>query len=505
MARRLILGGAALAVALLGLSPLVLMGIESLQATFYAELVRSPRTWTLLGRSLTLAGLTTLVAVAVGVPLGILLGKTDLPARKGLAAMFVVPLVLPPYVVAVGWFDLAGRAVEGLAGCVLVLGSTFMPVVLVLTLVFLRMTDPKLEEAARLSAGWARILRGISLPLALPGIALGALLVFLLALGEFGVPAFLRYDVFPVESFTQFSAFYDFGRATAAAVPLAIVAIGILALERIFLREKTWLLRPASGDPEGTRILLGRGRGWVAAGVTVFACFWVALPLVGLVAESLKAGAYGDALEKAGGSLARSLVYALLGASILAAFGFVVGYVVERRALPGWRTLDSLTLMLFAFPSTVTAIGLVRLWNRPATSLVYATPAIVLVGYLIQYVAITQRITVSTLAKIPPSMEEAAAVCGARWPRRFFGITLRLAAPGVAAAWLVAFLFCLRDVGLSMMVYPPGGDPLPVRTFTLMANGAPSLIAALCVLMVATSLVPLGVLAVLLGRRSRVA
>ena len=64
----------------------------------------------------------------------------------------------------------------------------------------------------------------------------------------------------------------------------------------------------------------------------------------------------------------------------------------------------------------------------------------------------------------------------------------------LALSWLVAYIFCLRDTGISMLVYPPGSDPLTVRIFTLMANGEPAMIAALCVLLVVVSLVPFGVI-----------
>jgi iron(III) transport system permease protein len=71
------------------------------------------------------------------------------------------------------------------------------------------------------------------------------------------------------------------------------------------------------------------------------------------------------------------------------------------------------------------------------------------------------------------------------------------------AAWLVAYIFCLRDLGITMMVYPPGHDTLPVRIFTLMANGAPSLIAALCVILIAATVLPLGLLGLVLKREGR--
>ena len=70
-----------------------------------------------------------------------------------------------------------------------------------------------------------------------------------------------------------------------------------------------------------------------------------------------------------------------------------------------------------------------------------------------------------------------------------------LASRGLIAIWIIGYLFCLRDLGISMVVYPPGSDTLPVRIMTLMANGAPSLIAALCVILIAVTLLPLGVAA----------
>ena len=109
---------------------------------------------------------------------------------------------------------------------------------------FVRTVNPRLEEAARLSSRPLRVLCGVTVPLMRPGLVLAATLVFLLALGEFGAPQFRRYAVFPVESFTQFSAFYNFGAATAAAMPLALLTFVVLGAEWFVLREKTQALRP---------------------------------------------------------------------------------------------------------------------------------------------------------------------------------------------------------------------------------------------------------------------
>jgi iron(III) transport system permease protein len=160
-------------------------------------------------------------------------------------------------------------------------------------------------------------------------------------------------------------------------------------------------------------------------------------------------------------------------------------------------------VLLFALPSTVIGVGLMALWNRPATNFIYGTPLMILLGYLAQYTALTSRVTVAGLALLPASMEEAAASAGAGWTRRLILIVLPLVKYALLSGWLIAYIFCLRDTGITMLVYPPGYDTLPVRIFTLMANGAPDLIAAACVLMIATTVLPLVAVALVMRTQGR--
>ena len=142
-----------------------------------------------------------------------------------------------------------------------------------------------------------------------------------------------------------------------------------------------------------------------------------------------------------------------------------------------------MTLFLFILPGTVVGVGLISLWNRPMTNVIYATPAIIILGLLAQYAVLPTRMTAAVLRRIPPSMEQAAALCGASWFMTLRHIVVPLAKRGLIAAWIIGYVFCLRDLGITMAVYPPGSDTLPVRILTLMANGAPSLISALCVIL----------------------
>lgn len=187
----------------------------------------------------------------------------------------------------------------------------------------------------------------------------------------------------------------------------------------------------------------------------------------------------------------RSVVFAAIGATLLTLLGFFCGYLVHSRALPLWRSVDALALFSFTLPGTVIGIGLVSLWNTPMTNVIYATPAIIILGYMAQYAVLPMRMTTAILQRIPPSLEQAAQLCGASWFMTLRCIVAPLAQRGLMATWVIAYVFCLRDLGITLVVYPPGSDTLPVRILTLMANGAPSLIAALCIILIAVILLPL--------------
>ena len=140
-------------------------------------------------------------------------------------------------------------------------------------------------------------------------------------------------------------------------------------------------------------IPLGRWRVPALLAVSLLATAIVVLPLLALVVSSLSPFAYPEAWSKAADSLGRSLVFARVGATLLTVLGFFCGYLIHHRALRLWRAVDTLTLLLFTLPGTVIGVGLIALWNRPATGFLYASAAMVILAYLAQYTALTSRIT----------------------------------------------------------------------------------------------------------------
>lgn len=525
--KRRILYGAALFYCLIAVLPLLVMLAKSLfieghlTLKAYEQLFSSERQWHLLGNSMKLALSVSLTTLAAGTALGVLFSRFDLPARRMFALVFTIPLLVSPYVWAVGWADLlsvdgmlAGRVdpallkaaysrLFGFEGAVFILFCVYLPIPMLLTMVLLKSVNPHFEQAARLVTGWRKVFQSVTLPLIAPGLLFGALLVFLLTFGELSVPGYLRFDVYAVESFASFSAFYDFATATAYAVVMLLVTLLLLLFEAPFLYRAAgrlgfeYTLQPREAIGTGAYKIPLLFLLIAAAAVIVF------IPFAALVWQSAGWEAYAEAFANSGDSMLRTVWYGVIAATVLTVLGFLTGYMVHTRSTLCFRFVDIAAFFLFALPSTVIGIGLISLWNTPWTGFIYATPLIVIMGFIAKYLLIPSRITAAQLALIPDSMEEAAQMVGAGWTSRMVHIVIPLALRALAAGWLVSYIFVVRDTSVAMLLYPPGEDTLSVRIFTLMANGAPELIAALCVIMAAMSLLP----AIIVGsvtKRSRI-
>jgi iron(III) transport system permease protein len=487
-------------------APLVALAAEGVHAGAFAMLTASS-TWSLLAWSSALSAAVTAFALAIGVPLGIVLGRTDVGARRAVFLVHALPMFVPPFLLALGWFhvfgqsgligsDATARVLFGPAGLIGVLGLAFAPIVSALTMLGLDAIDPSLVEAARLVAPPARVTARILVPIAWPAIALAALVVFALAFSELGVPMFLRVRAYPAAVFARLGGVnYAPGEAFALVLPQLAIGAALLWLERRVIERRPLTVLGLRRD----RLVFALGaRRPIATG----ACWTIAwLGLVPIAALASRAS-WRDLASWVGSSVRNGLVDGAVAATAITAIGIVIGRGVARQRSAA-RMLDALALLAFVTPAAVLGAGLIAVWNRPATQLVYATSAIVVVGYVARYAILGTRPIAIALARGSASLEDAAATVGAGYLRRLVGIVIPIHARAIAAAWLLAFVFCLRDLETAVLYYPPGGETLPVRIFALEANGRPSVIAGLAVLhvLITAGVLALG-LALLRGRRA---
>ncbi len=477
-----------------------------------AQALSTPRTWALFLSSVGVASAVTLVSLAVGIPLGVLLGRFELPLRRVALWLHAFPLFLPPFLLALGSFHLVGRggivASERAArtlfsapGAILVLALALAPVVTTLVAVALQAVDPSFEEAALLVASPWRVAVRILVPLIRPAIALGALVVFSLAFSELGVPMFLRVAVYPGMVFSRLGGVDDApGEAFGLALPLFAVAIALLAFERRAAGRRSFAaLGMRSREVPGLR--LGRSRPFAIAFVAASAIVPLA-PVAALAIRAARGRGFADLPRWIGASAVNSVADAFVAGTLVLAIAVVIGHAAARRRLGGVG-LDAVAVLAFVTPAPVLGVGLIAAWNRPSLQAVYGTGAIVALALAARYGAVGLRTAAVSFSQASEHYEEAAAIGGAPFLRRLTRILLPIHARGLAAAWLLAVVFCLRDLETAVLLYPAGQEPLTVRIFTLEANGPEAVVAALSCVQVALTAAVLAVGSALLFRRKR--
>ena len=357
--------------------------------------------------------------------------------------------------------------------------------------------DQTLEEAARLVAPPWRVVTHILVPLIWPAVATAALVVFALTFSELAVPMFLRVPNYPAAILARLGGMqYDPGEAFALVLPLLGLSLILLLIERRFLGERSFEVFGLRSTEGWTMPL----RSWRPV-MSLVCWFLVLFSITPLVALAVRAsdGGFPAVFEWIGSSPGYSVLFGSISATVIVMIGLVAGRAVARKTR-GSRYCDAIAVLAFVAPASVLGVGLIAVWSRPATQFVYGTMVIVILGLIARYGVIGIRTLAATIAQSSPHLEESAAAFGAGFFRRMTRILLPMHWRGVVAAWLLALVFCLRDLDTVILFYPPGMETLTIRIFTLEANGPEAVVAALALLHILLTVGVLGAGAALLLR-----
>jgi ABC-type Fe3+ transport system permease subunit len=227
------------------------------------------------------------------------------------------------------------------------------------------------------------------------------------------------------------------------------------------------------------------------------------LPISILLGEAFGARSMTAALTSSGRAITNSLTLSAAGATVVVAIAIWLGYARARAGRPAGHFADIVLVVLFAVPSTIVGVGLIGIWNRPGLpGLAYATDAMFLLAYLARFLPIATLILSASTRYVPVSHEEAAAVSGAGWLRTMARIVFPQARLGLATAWVITFVLAFGELGVSILVAPPGESTLPIRIYTIIANTPSSTVASLALLQTLVVFAPLALLAAVGSRRA---
>lgn len=494
-----------------GIIPLTWMVLQFIHTTNYSNALTDPSLWLLLGRTVGLSLSVALLASLLGTVAGYLLGATSWPGKTFCRIMLVLPLAIPPYLHAIGWTTLlrprgavasSASSLFGIApsliseslysfgGAITVLTLAYFPITLLFTERSLALSSPVLGEAARVEgANGSQTFIVARWPYLKPAMASSAMIVFLLAASDLGVPTILTVPVFNFEVFTQLGAFNDVTTATLLAVPLLLVGFLALTMERSLTVGSIY--ETDAGDIASPRAASGREIRFNWFFFSILLVIVLGLPLGAIVSQAFDYEALRQMSQLAKEPTLNTFQYASSAAILITVIAFVLAWLLRNASRSLLRRIDWLLIVGFAVPSTILALSLLALYDHPPIDQ-WITPAVLVVAALVvRYAIIGYRIAASTIGQFPSAIFEAAELDGANPVRIAWHILLPMTKVAVLAILTIAFIFSVGEIGSTILLYPPGGETLPIALYSIEANSPRSYVAVMTLIQLLVSLSPL--------------
>ncbi|RLD82585.1 MAG: hypothetical protein DRJ10_04880 [Bacteroidetes bacterium] len=453
-------------------------------------------TFVLLAKSCLIALSIALLSTIFGTVLGFLLYKTNVRLRNFFKIAILIPLFISPYILAVAWKDFFylffnnTGFISSYLGVILVLTSIFTPLSMIIIGSALSNINAQLEETGFVITNFHKVIFKITLPLIKPALMSSFVLVFIFSISEFSVPAFFGVKVFTTEIFTQFSAFYNHSLAILQSALLIFICIFLLFVERKHIANAPFL----SVSAKGTSNKLYRLKNLkIVSQVFLFSWFSISviLPFVILFIQSFKngIGKFIQAFELLIPTFGNSIGLAFFAALIIVIIGFVASFPIwNNTETKMGKSFTWILLIVFAVPSTIFGISLIKFYNHPMLDFIYSSYAIILIGYIGKFSFISAKLIGNAIKQIPASLDEAAQIEGITFFKRQRKILIPLIMPTLFVAFIISFIFSFGELGTTIMLYPPGTEIMPIKVFTIMANAPQSLTSSMTLIVFSVTL-----------------
>ena len=473
---------------ILVLLPLVYTAVEAtgIDQDDLSDLLLRPLVGELLLNTLALVALTVVITGVTGTAAAWCVERTDVPARRVWGVLAAVPLAIPPFISSFAWVSIS-PALQQFNGALLVVCTSYFPLVYLPVAAALRGMDPALEETSRsLGLGpWRSFVR-VVLPQLRPALLGGMLLVALDTLVEFGAFALLRFRTFTTEIYAEYRTGLDGPEPALLAMVLVALCLACLVAEAK-VRGGARYARVGTG----ARRRLPRMRlGWMAvpvfAGFAVLAFVTLAVPLGMIVywtmqhSSAAMAVVQSSPLELAEATLS-SVWLGAAGAAVTLCLALPLGALATRYDGRLITVLERAAYLAQGVPGIVVALALVGLTVQSLQPL-YQSAALLILAYAVVFLPLALVSVRAALMQSQLQLEEAGRGLGLGWAATAWRITLPLAGPGLGAAAALVFVSVVTELTATLLLAPIGTATLATQVWantTTLAFAAAAPFAAL--------------------------
>ena len=456
---------------------------------FFGLMISDPYQWGIILNSINLGIAVTAATTLISVPLAWAMVRHDFRGKDLLNGLLLVPMVLPPFVGAVGMRQMFARfgSVNLLlmdAGLISqpidwfggggMLGVVVMEVLHLYPIMYLNVAsalanvDPSMEEAGRnVGASGFRLFRRVTFPLMLPGYFAGATIVFIWAFTDLGTPLIFEYrKVVPVQIFNMLSDVHENPMGYALVVLMVIMTVAFFYLSKSVMGGKKYemmvrghvasAVRPAS--PAAT----------VAIHVAMLSLTAAALiPHLSVILTSVSERWFMTVLPAAftghhygevfshpltSTSIRNSLFLSALSTVADVVVGITIAYLLARTRIPGKNAIDTLTMLPLAIPGIIIAFGYVAGFSGTFLDARVNPVPLLIFGYAVRRLPYMVRSAYAGFQQTSVTLEEAAQNVGATPATALRRVTLPLVFANLVAGGILCFSFAMLEVSDSLIL-----------------------------------------------------
>ena len=474
-----------------------------------------------LFRSLFVSSVSTVTSLLVGVPIAYLMTRYNVWMKKYIHIFIIMSLMSPPFIGAYSWIMLFGRAgvvtsffddvlgialpsIYGKLGIILVFTFKLFPYVYLYTSGAMGSIDSSLEEAAEnLGSSKLRRLFTVTIPVIIPSIAAGAIMVFMTSLADFGTPMLLGegYMVLPVLVYNEYMSEIGGNAYLASALSVIVVLCSttVLLVQTQLLSKKNYVMTAMRPPQE---IQLRGVKRFLATFPVALVTFIGILPqIVVIVTSFIKADftgfvggfsldSYMTIFNRLGTNIKNTFLFSTIAIVFIIIIGMLISYIIVRQKGAAGQIMDMLIMFPFVIPGAVLGISLIVAFNKEPVILT-GTAAIMIIAFVVRKLPYTVRSGSAFLQQMDPSVEEASINLGVSPMKTFFTLTARLMAPGILSGGILSWITCINELSSSVMLYGGKTSTISVAIYTEVVRNSYGTAAALATILTVSTVVSL--------------
>jgi len=454
--------------------------------------------------------LSTLAALCLGYIFAYAQNYTNIPGKRIFKVLALLPMLAPPFIVALSWILLFGPhglitggllgvrwGILGWKGLWMVQSVAFFPYAYLIIDGVLQRVDSNLEFAAKnLGASGLHTFWTVTLPLSSPGLVNAAILVAIYVFADFGNPLLIAggWSVLPTAIYRQVIGYYDLEGAAVLCTLLLVPTLILFLTARKILGGSSYVT-VTGRETQSEKPLVGGITKWLLFGF----CAFLSLLIV-LVYGSLVVGAFTQtwgidwsftlkhwSVLTGSSGLSNSLLLALLAGLGASFFSLFACYFIYKQKFLGKRFWDFVVLLPAAIPGIFVGIGFLLAFSTPPFALTGGLVIIVL-GLLVWNIPITYQTNIAALEQIGPELEEAALNLGASHVRAFGNVIVPLLRIPFLHGFAMGFMRAVTNLSIVIFLISPGQTTATVQILALVRYAELGEAAALAVALFATAI-----------------